>query len=489
MDSTMLSAVFAQAAASAQTAFPSSSDSVKTDVSFSEILTGASAKVTNNPFTDISADKTDGNPALFDALKEAGAADLSTTLQAALKNVLKGITNDEFTEKDAQDLVNSLLNGSEDANAEDLPEKWAGLSLEDSKKLLKIIDLLNYAAADKNKSGENMQETVIDMLFGDKKKGEKAAESGLIMPDSSYMWQIMAVRLSQQTSPETLTENFTAVTEMPAVQAMDMQMPDTAQTADAQIIPEMPENTAEILKNAVNSMPSDDLAERLDTFAEALNAEITVKNGGNAEASEDIFTEMQTASLRKDKTASAEGELAAITADVPHVVNTGDVVQVNAQDVKFSDIAAQIERVLRTEEIFAKAAEKTPTELTIKLDPENLGRIEVKITSGNGGLTVAFAAENTQTGRLLSENVRELAAAVNRAGGDINEVYVVSGNESTDGAQLSMAFSFANGFGGGQKDSGANQTGRQITPAENTENSVSETENITLQEGKLWQTA
>lgn len=486
MDSTMLSAVFAQAAASAQTAFPSSSDSVKTDVSFSEILTGASAKVTNNPFTDISADKTDGNPALFDALKEAGAADLSTTLQAALKNVLKGITNDEFTEKDAQDLVNSLLNGSEDANAEDLPEKWAGLSLEDSKKLLKIIDLLNYAAADKNKSGENMQETVIDMLFGDKKKGEKAAESGLIMPDSSYMWQIMAVRLSQQTSPETLTENFTAVTEMPAVQAMDTQMPDTAQTADAQIIPE---NTAEILKNAVNSMPSDDLAERLDTFAEALNAEITVKNGGNAEASEDIFTEMQTASLRKDKTASAEGELAAITADVPHVVNTGDVVQVNAQDVKFSDIAAQIERVLKTEEIFAKAAEKTPTELTIRLDPENLGSIEVKITSGNGGLTVAFAAESAQTGRLLSENVRELAAAVNRAGGDINEVYVVSGNDSTDGAQLSMAFSFANGFGGGQKDSGANQTGRQTTPAENTENSVSETENITLREGKLWQTA
>ena len=486
MDSTMLSAVFAQAAASAQTAFPSSSDSVKTDVSFSEILTGASAKVTNNPFTDISADKTDGKSALFDALKEAGAADLSTTLQAALKNVLKGITNDEFTEKDAQDLVNSLLNGSEDANAEDLPEKWAGLSLEDSKKLLKIIDLLNYAAADKNNSGENMQETVIDMLFGDKKKGEKAAESGLIMPDSSYMWQIMAVRLSQQTSPETLTENFTAVTEMPAVQAMDMQMPDTAQTADAQIIPE---NTAEILKNAVNSMSSDDLAERLDTFAEALNAEITVKNGGNAEASEDIFTEMHTASLRKDKTASAEGELAAITADVPHVVNTGDVVQVNAQDVKFSDIAAQIERVLKTEEIFAKAAEKTPTELTIRLDPENLGRIEVKITSGNGGLTVAFAAENAQTGRLLSENVRELAAAVNRAGGDINEVYVVSGNDSTDGAQLSMAFSFANGFGGGQKDSGANQTGRQITPAENTENSVSETENITLREGKLWQTA
>lgn len=480
MDSTMLSAVFAQAAASAQTAFPSSSDSVKTDVSFSEILTGASAKVTNNPFTDISADKTDGKSALFDALKEAGAADLSTALQAALKNVLKGITNDEFTEKDAQDLVNSLLNGSEDANAEDLPEKWAGLSLEDSKKLLKIIDLLNYAAADKNKSGENMQETVIDMLFGDKKKGEKAAESGLIMPDSSYMWQIMAVRLSQQTSPETLTENFTAV------QAMDMQMPDTAQTADAQIIPE---NTAEILKNAVNSMSSDDLAERLDTFAEALNAEITVKNGGNAEASEDIFTEMQTASLRKDKTASAEGELAAITADVPHVVNTGDVVQVNAQDVKFSDIAAQIERVLKTEEIFAKAAEKTPTELTIRLDPENLGRIEVKITSGNGGLTVAFAAESAQTGRLLSENVRELAAAVNRAGGDINEVYVVSENESTDGAQLSMAFSFANSFGGGQKDSGANQTGRQITPAENTENSVSETENITLREGKLWQTA
>lgn len=480
MDSTMLSAVFAQAAASAQTAFPSSSDSIKTDVSFSEILTGASAKVTNNPFTDISADKTDGKSALFDALKEAGAADLSTALQAALKNVLKGITNDEFTEKDAQDLVNSLLNGSEDANAEDLPEKWAGLSLEDSKKLLKIIDLLNYAAADKNKSGENMQETVIDMLFGDKKKGEKAAESGLIMPDSSYMWQIMAVRLSQQTSPETLTENFTAV------QAMDMQMPDTAQTADAQLIPE---NTAEILKNAVNSMSSDDLAERLDTFAEALNAEITVKNGGNAEASEDIFTEMQTASLRKDKTASAEGELAAITADVPHVVNTGDVVQVNAQDVKFSDIAAQIERVLKTEEIFAKAAEKTPTELTIRLDPENLGRIEVKITSGNGGLTVAFAAENAQTGRLLSENVRELAAAVNRAGGDINEVYVVSGNDSTDGAQLSMAFSFANSFGGGQKDSGANQTGRQITPAENTENSVSETENITLREGKLWQTA
>lgn len=486
MDSTMLSAVFAQAAASAQTAFPSSSDSVKTDVSFSEILTGTSAKVTNNPFTDISADKTDGKSALFDALKEAGAADLSTALQTALKNVLKGITNDEFTEKDAQDLVNSLLNGSEDANAEDLPEKWAGLSPEDSKKLLKIIDLLNYAAADKNKSGENMQETVIDMLFGDKKKGEKAAESGLIMPDSSYMWQIMAVRLSQQTSPETPAENFTAVTEMPAVQAMDMQMPDTAQTADAQIIPE---NTAEILKNAVNSMPSDDLAERLDTFAEAFNAEITVKNGGNAEASEDIFTEMRTASLRKDKTASAEGELAAITADVPHVVNTGDVVQVNAQDVKFSDIAAQIERVLKTEEIFAKAAEKTPTELTIRLDPENLGRIEVKITSGNGGLTVAFAAENAQTGRLLSENVRELAAAVNRAGGDINEVYVVSGNDSTDGAQLSMAFSFANGFGGGQKDSGANQTGRQITPAENTENSVSETENITLREGKLWQTA
>ena len=489
MDSTMLSAAFAQAIAAAPADFPSSSDSVKTDVSFSEILTGVTAKDMNNPFTDISADKTESSSALFDALKEAGAADLSTTLQTALKNVLKSITNDEFTEKDAQDLVNSLLNGSEDANAEDLPEKWAGLSLEDSKKLLKIIDLLNYAAADKNKFGDNAQETVIDMLFGDKKKGEKAAESGLIMPDSSYMWQIMAVRLSQQTSPETLTENFAAVTEMPVVQAeTDMPKADIP-TADTQMIAEMPENTAEIIKNAVNSVPSDDLSERLTTFAEALNAEITVKNGDPEETADSIFTEMQTASLRKDKTASAEGELAAITSDVPHVVNTGDVEQVNAQDVKFSDIGTQIERVLRTEEIFAKAAEKTPTELTIKLDPESLGKIEVRITSENGGLTVAFAAENAQTGKLLSENVRELAAAVNRAGGNINEVYVVSGNENTDSAQLNMAFSFANGFGGGQENSGAQADGRHTASAESTDDTVSKAENITLREGKLWQTA
>lgn len=489
MDSTFLSAAFAQAVAAAPTEFPSSSESIKTDVSFSEILTGVAAKDTNNPFTDISADKTESSSALFDALKEAGAADLSTTLQTALKNVLKSITNDEFTEKDAQDLVNSLLNGSEDANAEDLPEKWAGLSLEDSKKLLKIIDLLNYAAADKNKFGENAQETVIDMLFGDKKQSEKAAESGLIMPDSSYMWQIMAVKLAQQSAPETLTESFAAVTEMPVIQ-VDMPKADIP-TADTQMIAEMPENTAEIIKNAVNSVPSDDLSERLTTFAEALNAEITVKNGDTAETADSIFNEMQTAPLIKDKTASAESELAAITADIPHVntVNTGDIEQVNTQDVKFSDIGTQIERVLRTEEIFARAAEKTPTELTIKLDPESLGKIEVKITSENGGLTVAFAAENAQTGKLLSENVRELAAAVNRAGGDINEVYVVSGNENTDGAQLSMAFSFANGFGGGQENSGAQADGRHTASAESTDDTVSKAENITLREGKLWQTA
>lgn len=489
MDSTFLSTAFAQAAAAVPAEFPSSSDSIKTDVTFSEILTGVSANTANDPFTDISADRSEGSSALFDILKEAGAADLGTALRAALKNVIKGITGDEFTEKDAQDLVNSLLNGSENADAEEITEKWAGLSLEDSKKLLKIIDLMNHAIADKNRFGENAQETVIDMLFGDKKQGEKAVESGLIMPDSSYMWQIMAVKLAQQSTPEITAEDFAAVTEMPAVRTVP-DMPDVrAAEQDMQIAAEMPENTAEILKNAVASMPSDDLTERLTAFAEALNAEITVKNGDAAEASDSIFTELRTAPLIKDKTASAESELAAITADIPHVVNTGDVVQVNTQDVKFSDIGTQIERVLRTEEIFARAAEKTPTELTIRLDPESLGKIEVRITSENGGLTVAFAAENARTGRLLSENVRELAAAVNRAGGDINEVFVVSGNENTDGAQLSMAFSFANGFGGGQNGSGAQQDSRHAVSAENTENSVSETENITLREGKLWQTA
>lgn len=63
-------------------------------------------------------------------------------------------------------------------------------------------------------------------------------------------------------------------------------------------------------------------------------------------------------------------------------------------------------------------------ELTIKLAPEELGELEVKIRSTKDGLEIAFAAERSEAARLIGDKASALAEAVAAGGSRLREMTV-----------------------------------------------------------------
>ncbi len=497
--------------------------------SFGEVLSNISAKnpadvVNSQPVKSMLSEmygvQTEGesieNASLFEVLKAIGGMQLDDKARETISKLFEELNSEDF---DPEEIVLKLLRGEENiSDEENLPEEWAGMSLDDSKKLLKIIDLMLYAASDKKPYGEKGVESIFDLLFGndDEDMSETAADSGII--SESYFWQAMVSsvtnkytesnvdtgnsniditkginNVSIEVSTAVTEENLTAISETGEVnipKTAEENIPETAEKIS-------PENDMIAIPAGNDEppaeMPRTEFIDRLTKLSEALKAEISEKTGEITQTSisrEDGISQaerdrLNVFAVKKESVSFAGSEIEALTG-----VRTAapDITEI-AESEKFSNISRQIERVMRVE-MTAASAEKTDSvrELNIKLNPEELGEINVKLTTDGEKLTVAFTAENSSTAKLLSDNIRSLAAAVNRnSDSETETVYLIQAADGSENASLNLSAGFADSFGRGEPQN--NNSGSQPV-YRGTEPDTDDTaeENILIQEAKLWQT-
>lgn len=515
------------------------SNTAVTGESFGDVLSNVSLKnpadvVNSQPVKDILTQMYSGeeSSSLFDLLKAVGDIQLDDKAKEVLSKLFEDISDEDF---DPEEIVLKLLKGDESLSESDLPEEWAGMSLDDSKKLLKIIDLMLYAASDKKPYGEKGVESIFDILFDDSddedKIPEMAAESGNVVGDTMF-WQTMALSVTAKYTESNIDGEITPVDDTESINAaavipeMAASIPQTAAN-----IPEttenvpltaanVPENTENIPQTAANvpettenisqaaekfpekemitlpktetgdvpEMPKTEFVERLTRLSEAMKTEISEKIGDVTEskipAEEGISQadrdKMNVFAVKRVNVSFAAGEIEALTGAETAAPDITEI----ADDTHFSDISAQIERVMKAE--MTEIPEKnTVRELNIRLTPDELGEINVKLTTDGEKLTVAFTAENSSTAKLLSDNIRSLAAAISRNDSETETVYLIQAADGSEGASLNLSAGFADSFGRGEPQNNSGQTGYRSSSSETDEPAQ---ETILIREAKLWQT-
>lgn len=521
------------------------SNTAVTGESFGDVLSSVSLKnpadvVNSQPVKDMLTQLYSGdeNASLFDLLKAVGDIQLDGKAKEVLSKLFEDISDEDF---DPEEIVLKLLKGDE-ASDEDLPEEWAGMSLDDSKKLLKIIDLMLYAASDKKPYGEKGAESIFDILFDDSddedKIPEMAAASGNIVGDTMF-WQTMALSVTAKYTESNVDSEITPVDNTESINAA-ASIPETAASVPQEManipentenVPQAAANIPEITENApqtaanvpeaaanipettenvpqtaeklpekemitlpktetgdVPEMPKTEFVERLTRLSEALKAEISEKIGDVTEskipAEEGISQadrdKMSVFAVKRVNVSFAAGEIEALTGAETAAPDITEI----ADDTHFSDISAQIERVMQAE--MAEIPEKnTVRELNIRLTPDELGEINVKLTTDGEKLTVAFTAENSSTAKLLSDNIRSLAAAISRNDAETETAYLIQAADGSEGASLNLSAGFADSFGRGEPQNSGGQTVYRSSSSETDEPAQ---ETILIREAKLWQT-
>lgn len=521
------------------------SNTAVTGESFGDVLSNVSLKnpadvVNSQPVKDMLTQMYSGeeSSSLFDLLKAVGDIQLDDKAKEVLSKVFEDISDEDF---DPEEIVLKLLKGDEslsdgEFSEENLPEEWAGMSLDDSKKLLKIMDLMLYAASDKKPYGEKGVESIFDILFDDSEDEEKlpemAAASGNVVGDTMF-WQTMALSVTakytesnvdSEITPVDNTESINYAANIPEItenvsQTAAEKIPENAENVPqtAANVPEITENVPQTAANIpettesvpqaaeklpekemitlpktergdVPEMPKTEFVERLTRLSEALRAEISEKIGDVTEskipAEEGISQadrdKMNVFAVKRVNVSFAAGEIEALTGAETAALDITEI----ADDTHFSDISAQIERVMKAE-MAAIPEKNTVRELNIRLTPDELGEINVKLTTDGEKLTVAFTAENSSTAKLLSDNIRSLAAAISRNDTETETAYLIQAADGSEGASLNLSAGSSNSFGRGEPQNNGGQTVYRSSSSETDEPAQ---ETILIREAKLWQT-
>lgn len=91
-----------------------------------------------------------------------------------------------------------------------------------------------------------------------------------------------------------------------------------------------------------------------------------------------------------------------------------------------SAVLVQVERALEA------LTESTPTAVRVQLQPESLGRIELRVAHGEHGLRVTLTAESAATGQLLERRLDDLRQALAAAGVEVAGLSVNVGSSQAD---------------------------------------------------------
>lgn len=522
------------------------SNTAVTGESFGDVLSNVSLKnpadvVNSQPVKDMLTQMYSGeeSSSLFDLLKAVGDIQLDDKAKEVLSKLFEDISDEDF---DPEEIVLKLLKGDEslsdgEFSEENLPEEWAGMSLDDSKKLLKIMDLMLYAASDKKPYGEKGVESIFDILFDDSEDEDKipemAAASGNVVGDTMF-WQTMALSVTakytesnvdSEITPVDNTESINYAANIPEItenvsQTAAEKIPENTEnvTQTAANIPEITENVPQTAANVpettesvpqaaeklpekemitlpktergdVPEMPKTEFVERLTKLSEALRAEISEKIGDVTEskipAEEGISQadrdKMNVFAVKRVNVSFAVGEIEALTGAETAAPDITEI----ADDTHFSDISAQIERVMKAE-MAAIPEKNTVRELNIRLTPDELGEINVKLTTDGEKLTVAFTAENSSTAKLLSDNIRSLAAAISRNDAETETAYLIQAADGSESASLNLSAGFADSFGRGEPRN--NSGNRNVYGNSSSETDEPAQKTILIREAKLWQT-
>lgn len=108
------------------------------------------------------------------------------------------------------------------------------------------------------------------------------------------------------------------------------------------------------------------------------------------------------------------------------------------REAQSAEQTARAEVMSQVSDAVKRAAENGRTEIRIRLSPEELGGISIKIVSQNGQLTLQITADNQKTGQLLASGMHELTQSLQDQGITMTKAEVTYSNANSFDAATSQ---------------------------------------------------
>lgn len=446
-----------------------------------------------------------------DTAPEISAADV---LSAAVKGEAVAKLPDVFTEKGAAAFIKALAAFSEDNTDNAFSEAmWDGVSPEERTAFAELLYAAVGTFGDENVSTDTAPDKVIrlaaDIVVRSAKKsaddsGEKAdvtedaalmaGLSGFIRPVQVISYDAADISDNSDTAPvNAVSENVQTVSagSAPVVITGDISekitelFPDKEQAADI---------TAAVEKLA------DAKPEEITSFCEKLadglkgSVEVISPAPENTEAMHLDFGRQSVQGFmsrvnRHDDIISEDGAQMLIQ-NAPKAQAT-DIIPEEAVPEN-EDVDVQIlDRIDLYRDIFSRNFSEK--EISVKLSPDELGNVEVKIKRTDDGFEISFTAQKAEAAELISDKASELEKAMASRGIALREMTVarqIVTNEADGGMNND---SFGGGLYGGAQN-GQNGSERHFTFGGNTlpdteQDSNSSSDSEFNREAKLWVSA
>ena len=369
-------------------------------------------------------------------------------------------------------------------------------------------DIVNVAARLALKAAKKSDKKISD------NENDIPADEAVIVPITDIgLYPVQKV--SYYETPDVQTDSGKTVEAVVSESADSLQDP-----AEIPVYPEMTDDVHAPLeadnkltidiRQAFERLPEADpreLTDFLGKLSEKLNASVTVKTPDSTDTAEN------TADAPAAKTPeevhidfgrqNMQSFLARVNRPLEKDMPTEAVIPLNTEADTFSEstpvsdneeISSQIiRRIDLYRDIFTdNLSEK---EIEMKLSPEELGGLEIRIRRSDKGFEITFTAEKAEAAELISGKTSELAEAMASRGIALKEISVsrqIVTNEA-DGSLTDNGFTSGGGlFGGAQDQSSSDRpfTGNGSYPSESSSEQQDDiSENIFNREAKLWVSA
>ena len=450
-----------------------------------------------------------------DTAPEISAADV---LSAAVKDETVAKLPDVFTEKGAIAFINTLAAFSEDNTDNAFSEAvWDGVSPEERTAFAELLYAAVGTFGDENVSTDTAPDKVIrlvaDIVVRSAKKsaddsGEKAdvtEDAALIAGLSGFIRPVQVVSYG---SHSTETEDTDNVNTAPVNAVSENVQTVSAESAPVVITGDISEKITELFPDKKQAA---DITAAVEKLADAKPEEITSfckKLADGLKGSVEVISPApeNTEAMHLDfGRQSVQGFMSRVNRHDDIISEDGMQMLIqNAPKAQAADIIPE-EAVPENEDVDVQIMDRidlyrdifsgnfSEKEISVKLSPDELGNVEVKIKRTGDGFEISFTAQKAEAAELIADKASELEKAMASRGIALREMTVASQivtNEADGGMNND---SFGGGLCGGAQN-GQNGSERHFTFGGNTlpdtdQDSNSSSDSEFNREAKLWVSA
>lgn len=431
---------------------------------------------------------------LLDGMTSEQANNLFDVLKKILEVVSNLAEKSDVNSDSGKDLISvleSLISTGIASDSDD--DKNVDIENSVAQEILAMLQSAKAIQTDDLKNTETVLQKQVQAIASTKSNVAVSAESTEVKPqtESKIAFEIPVSDLAQTVKATPIQTNTVETQAKIIPVETTLTQANTVETVPTESVTETIQITAPVtstLKEVQTRLEKliEIVGQKASEVKLAEDVKVVLKSDAVSEENVKLTAEneIKKLSLLGNKVVKNSSEFEELMASA-NATKTVQQTSMNDTPVKVTDVPVetQISQNIANQ-LSAKVTDSGTQELTMKLTPEDLGEVSIKLVKTGGAITVSIVAQNEATQKLLQERLPMLVSSLQATNSEVKDVQIVAPNQNATGFMNSFNLSDSNSQSQYNARQTQNFTASALTPTEEIEE-IKEYHG----EAKLWQTA